>query len=84
MFQSDGHLILALLIKDNLEAASVVIDFEKGTHRLLLLAGDTTHYNDLQLTEAKNKLAYRSVKIYLVAYLIYCITIDLANIIGAR
>jgi len=47
ILQGDRHLVFSLLVEDDFEAASVIVDFKEGTHGLLLLSGHTAHNNDL-------------------------------------
>ena len=47
VFQGDRNLIFSLLIEDNFEAASVVVDFKECAHGLLLLVCDAAHNDDL-------------------------------------
>lgn len=47
VLESNGHLVFSLLVEDNLEAASVIVDFKEGAHGLLLFGGDTANNDDL-------------------------------------
>ena len=47
VFQGDRDLVFSLLVEDNFEAASVVVDFKERAHGLLLLVCDAAHNDDL-------------------------------------
>lgn len=47
VLKSSWDLILIFLIKDNLEGASIVIDFELNPHGLFGSVDDSAHNNDL-------------------------------------
>ena len=51
VLQSDRDFILTFLVKNHFEGASIVIDFEKSSHRLFCALDDTSNYNDLQNKE---------------------------------
>lgn len=47
VLQSDRDFILTFLVKNHFEGASIVIDFEKSSHRLFCALDDTSNYNDI-------------------------------------
>ena len=48
VLESNGYLILALLVEDDLEGTGVVIDLQDGPHGLVLLGSHSTHNDDLR------------------------------------
>ena len=50
VLKCDGHLVFSLLVEDHFEDARVIVDLKQCAHGLLLLRGDSAHYNDLQVS----------------------------------
>lgn len=47
ILESNRHLILSLLVEDDLKRARVIVDFKESAHGLLLLGSDAANDDDL-------------------------------------
>ena len=48
ILECNWHLILALLVEDDFERASVVVNLEASAHSFFYLVGNTSHDDDLK------------------------------------